>query len=231
MGMKFRGVSHHKDGGWVAYISKNGTRVHLGLFPDFDNAKKARTDAEISLFGAIFDRREIEVHKDCAKIPLHSRGGVFRGWAVIDLTDLEIVKSIAWTIDPRGYVVGRPSGHKNSTTMHRWLMFGTESAQMVVDHRDRNKLNNRRTNLRLCTQSENSKNSKIPKNNTSGAKGVSLDVNGRWRARIWKDMKEIRIGTFGTVEEAKTAYDNAAHKLHGEFASPNYSAEVQVTPI
>lgn len=226
MSMKFRGVSHHKDGGWIAYINKNGTQVYLGLFPDFENAKKARTDAEISLFGAVFDRREIEVYKDCAKIPLHGRGGVFYGWALIDLADLDLVKKISWTIDPRGYVVGRPAGAKRSITMHRLLMCENGNIRVVVDHRDRDKLNNRRGNLRLCTQGENSRNTNIPKNNTSGAKGVSLDANGRWRARIWKDMKEIRIGTFISFEEAIVAYDNEAHRLHGEFASPNRDAQV-----
>ena len=100
-------------------------------------------------------------------------------------------------------------------------MLNGEKGGPVVDHIDGDKLNNRRANLRLCSQADNTRNTRLGRNNTSGAKGVSLDVNGKWRARIWKDRKEIRIGTFDTVEEALAAYDKAAAELHGQFASPN----------
>lgn len=218
---KFRGVFPYKDGGWVAKIGHQGKDVYLGMFRAFDEAKSARLDAELRLFGAHFDRREIELCGDHAKVPLHGRGGIFYGWAIVDLDDLKKVNGIAWTLDPRGYVAGRPAGFKTSTTIHRWLILDGANGGPVVDHRDGDKLNNRRANLRQCSQANNSKNTRLGRNNTSGAKGVSQDANGRWRARIWKDRKEIRIGTFGTIEEAQRAYDKAAVELHGEFASPN----------
>lgn len=218
---KFRGVFPQKGGRWIAKIGNHGKQVYLGTFSAFCDAKSARLDAELRLFGAHFDRREIELGNDHAKVPLHGRGGMFHGWAIVDLGDIEKVKTIAWTLDPRGYVAGRPAGFKNSTTIHRWLILDGASGANVVDHRDGDKLNNRRENLRLCSQANNAKNTKLARNNTSGAKGVSLDANGRWRARIWKDRKEIRLGTFDTVEDAQVAYDKAAADLHGEFASPN----------
>lgn len=218
---KFRGVSAHKDGGWVAQIGHQGEHVYLGWFRDFESAKSARLDAEICLFGAHFDRREIELHADHAKIPLHGRKGVFYGWAAVDLDDVDLVRGIAWTIDSRGYVVGKPAGRRLSVTMHRWLMFGGEMGGRHVDHADGDRLNNRRRNLRPCSQTENSRNTKLGKNNTSGAKGVSRTPTGRWRARITVDRREVRIGTFDTLTEAAAAYDAAAEKLHGEFASPN----------
>lgn len=217
---KFRGVFQHKDGGFIANIGHRGKHVYLGMFSSFEDAKAARLKAEVDLFGATFDRREMELCDDHAKIPLHGQRGKFYGWAIIDLDDIHVA-STAWTIDPRGYVVGRPEGFQNSITLHRWLMLGAEKVEVTIDHRDRDKLNNRRTNLRICTQGENAKNTSIPTNNTSGAKGVSQTPGGRWRARIWLDRVEIHIGTFDSVEDASAAYDRAALDLHGEFASPN----------
>jgi len=219
---KFRGVHLHNDGsGFVATIGHEGKRIYLGIFKDFYSAKNARIEAEVRLFGSVFDRREIEACANEARIPLHGRSGVFYGWAIIDLCDIDRVKEVAWTIDPRGYVAGRPSGSKSSVTLHRWILMGGDSEVGTIDHADGNKLNNKRSNLRQCSQAENARNTKLAKNNSSGFKGVSLDVNGKWRARIWKDRKEIRIGTFINIEDAVAAYDKAALELHGEFASPN----------
>lgn len=224
---KFRGVNLHNDkSGFVATIGCHGKKLYLGIFKDFDAAKKARIDAELRLFGYVFDIRQIEINGKEARIPLHGRNGIFYGWSTIDLCDLDNVKNIAWTIDPRGYVVGRPSETKSSVTLHRWIMAEGNPGIKTIDHIDGNKLNNKRGNLRQCSQAENSRNTRLAKNNSSGFKGVSLDVNGKWRARIWKDRKEIRIGTFSKIEDAVAAYDKAALELHGEFASPNILGQV-----
>lgn len=221
--LRFRGVNMNKHGSWCVSILFSGKRVHLGSFRSFEEAKSVRLAAEIKYFGEAFDRREIEIDCDVARIPLHGQRGKFYGWASIDLADLEVVKNIAWTLDKRGYVVGRPSNFDNAVPLHRWLIFLGKKCSSTVDHRDRDKLNNQRKNLRVCTQNENSKNTSLSKNNTSGAKGVSAASNGNWRARIWLNRKEIHIGNFSTVEAASAAYDQAALRLHGEFASPNMS--------
>lgn len=219
---KFRGVHPHNDkSGFVATIGHEGKSIYLGIFKDFESAKGARIEAEVRLFGSIFDRREIEVCANGARVPLHGRSGVFYGWAIIDLRDIGRVKDIAWTIDPRGYVAGRPSKSKSSVTLHRWILIDGDSEVSTIDHVDGNKLNNKRCNLRQCSQAENSRNTKLAKNNSSGFKGVSLNASGKWRARIWKDWKEIHLGTFSTIEDAVSAYDKAALELHREFASPN----------
>lgn len=117
--MKFRGVFKHADGGFVASIGHKGKQVYLGWFRGVEEAKQARLEAEVRLFGAVFDRREIDVCEDHAKIPLHGRNGAFYGYALVDLDDLPKVAATAWTVDPRGYVAGRPEGMKSSVTMHR----------------------------------------------------------------------------------------------------------------
>lgn len=220
MEQKFRGVYVHKDGGWTAAIGCEGKNKYLGWYRDFEAAKQARLNAEVEFFGAVFDRREIELHHDHALIPLHGQKGIFYGYAVIDLEDLDDVRDIAWTLDPRGYVAGRPSGSKSSVTMHRWIIYGTAKGG-GVDHVSGDRLDHRRANLRIATQTQNARNTRLAQNNTSGFKGVSETAEGRWRARVTVDRVELRLGNFDTREKAAAAYDKAALIHHGEFASPN----------
>lgn len=93
-----------------------------------------------------------------------------------------------------------------------------------VDHRNNDPLNNHRHNLRLADNSQNSANSRIRPNNTSGYKGVSLKTfssgNKKWCAAIRKG-KSIHIGYFDTPEKAAMAYDAKAVELFGEFSATN----------
>jgi len=91
-----------------------------------------------------------------------------------------------------------------------------------VDHIDRNPLNNRKSNLRRCNQSQNISNSKIPVHNTSGFKGAYFNKNrGVWQSYINKNKKHIYLGAFKTKIAAAEAYNKAAKEYHGEFASKN----------
>lgn len=84
----------------------------------------------------------------------------------------------------------------------------------IVDHIDRDKANNRITNLRPATISENNANQKIRVDNSSGIKGVSLHKgSGNWVAKI----KGRTIGYFKDLEKASKAYDKAAKKEFGKF--------------
>lgn len=101
---------------------------------------------------------------------------------------------------------------------------------LQIDHINRNPLDNRRENLRLATQSQNSFNSKLYINNKSGLKGVyyQYETNPgaktkRWRAFIQIDKKKTHIGYFQTPEEAARAYDDAAIEHYGEYALTNKS--------
>lgn len=88
-----------------------------------------------------------------------------------------------------------------------------------IDHRDGNPFNNRIENLRECSLSENMRNRKKNKNNTSGCKGVTWDsAKSKWRVRISLGGTRIHVGRFDSYEEAEYAANNARDFYHGEFA-------------
>ncbi len=144
--------------------------------------------------------------------------------AVIDDDDLPLVAGYKWcaheSSNNKRYVVTHTyseDGARTAIYLHRMLLSAPKGVQ--VDHINRDGLDNRRANLRLCTHNENQHNRSKQANNTSGYKGVSwCKRNKRWGARIVVDGASYRLGLFDTPEEAHAAYCRAAAFLHGEFA-------------
>lgn len=88
-----------------------------------------------------------------------------------------------------------------------------------IDHVNGNRLDNRICNLRDATHAENQRNSKRPKSNTSGIKGVYWDKRSKkWGAHIRFGNKMLNLGRFSEKEDAAAAYKLAALKYHGDFA-------------
>lgn len=117
-------------------------------------------------------------------------------------------------------LVNKPTKH---IYMHRVILerMGLKNFKHG-DHRNCNRLDNRRINLRVATCSENQHNKKLQKNNTSGYKGVSwYACYGKWRVRIWAGRKSKHLGYFIDIIIAAKAYNKAAKKYHGKFAKLN----------
>ena len=88
-----------------------------------------------------------------------------------------------------------------------------------VDHIDGNRANNNVSNLRWATKQENSRNSNIYKNNTTGIKGVCKMSENKYYATITINNKQLYLGTFKTLEEAKEARQKKANEIFGEFTN------------
>jgi|SRR6266850_2799308 len=91
------------------------------------------------------------------------------------------------------------------------------------DHKNHDTLDNRRENLRKCTRSQNCRNARIRRDNTSGFKGVGWHERiKKWEARIVVNKKQKYLGVFASKEDAARAYDIAAEVYHREFALKNF---------
>jgi hypothetical protein len=126
---------------------------------------------------------------------------------------------------PRTYAVRLVADLHNRTkilSMHREIMGAP--AGMLVDHRNRDTLDNRRENLRLATHSQNQFNKgKTSRKTTSRFIGVFFEkYSGRWVARTTVEGKRIWLGRFDNEIDAARVYDEAAKKYHGEFAQLNF---------
>lgn len=149
-----------------------------------------------------------------------------------DKEDCELVKKHCWYIDSGGYVttnITSDNGKKTVLRMHVLIM-QPKSPEFKVDHihgkQTRN--DNRKSNLRIATNQENTINASLKSNNTSGVTGVNWDKRyNKWEARIKKDYKQIHLGYFNDFEDAVKARKDAEKKYFGEFAY-DYSQNMEV---
>jgi hypothetical protein len=104
--------------------------------------------------------------------------------------------------------------------MHRFIV--KNDSEMHTDHCNGNTLDNRKINLRICTNSQNLMNQKIHKNNKSGYKGIYFNKRtNRFDVYISIDKKQRRVGVYKDVKDAIKNYNEAAIKYYGEFANLN----------
>ena len=116
------------------------------------------------------------------------------------------------------------AGKQKRIFMHR-LIAGTPG-HLVCDHINHNGLDNRSANLRNCTIRQNNANSRSAKSSSSKYKGVSWSrSHKKWAVYIKKDSKQFFLGHFDDEKEAAKAYDEAAKRLHGEYAGLNFPSE------
>lgn len=120
---------------------------------------------------------------------------------------------------PNGYYKIQLMGRSYRTHRIIWFYVNGVEASGMIDHINGNPLDNRIENLRISTNSQNKMNSRMPKNNTSGVKGVLwVPSKQRWRTVAVKDGKTYYFGSFKQLEDAKEAIIKGRAELHGEFA-------------
>lgn len=106
--------------------------------------------------------------------------------------------------------------------VHRiaWLMYYGNLPSGHIDHINCNRLDNRISNIRACSCSENLMNVRIGRKNTSGVKGVTLHRRlNKWQAQLMAAGKSMYLGVFETIQEAENAVKTARQLHHGKFAN------------
>lgn len=137
-----------------------------------------------------------------------------------NVEDYEKVKMVCWHEEANGYIFGYDCESKKKIALHRYVM-DCEQDDFVLDHINRNPKDCRRENLRLCTQSENTYNRSIYKNNKSGYRGVFFDKrSNKWIAYINKDYKRYTLGYYEDKDIAIAKRIAAEKELFGRY-SPN----------
>lgn len=148
---------------------------------------------------------------------------------LIDAIDYPLISQHKWYIqinDGRktpvvGTKISTDDGKKTTVKMHRLIMDAPSGTQ--IDHVNGNGLDNRRTNLRYCTGSENCANRRVLRTNkTSKYRGVYFaKAHNTFVASIKKNGKNIKLGTFKNELDAARVYDKAALEIFGQFAITN----------
>lgn len=129
-------------------------------------------------------------------------------YALIDTEDLERIKPYYFSLADTGYFYTRRMS-KGKFLLHRFIMNCPKGLQ--VDHINHNPVDNRKCNLRICTDGENKM------NNKGRGYFFSKDRN-KWRVVLHKNYKKYHFGQYNTEDEAKQAALKAKQELFGEFA-------------
>jgi hypothetical protein len=160
------------------------------------------------------------------RIPLKDRHGAVRGYATVDIEDFSRTRAISWHLVPTGYVRGHLPGSKPKTKylLHRFILGLPAKAEngVHVDHKDHDRLNNRRENLRTVTQAQNNQNTSGWSKASSKHRGVCFyKRDGTWQANATVNYKPYYLGRYKDELEAArvVAAFRAAHMPFSEETS------------
>lgn len=138
---------------------------------------------------------------------------------IFDVDDLDFFTHHICTVDGRGYVT---IDRKKLLVSHLLLGVG---ADCIVDHINGNPFDNRKSNLRAVTATQNHWNYRKSKRNTTGFKGIYRDTKSDgYHARICENGRRHYLGLFPSAEDAARAYDEAARVYFGEYATLNFAS-------
>lgn len=154
---------------------------------------------------------EIIIHDDYAEILLYDTHGIETNRTIIDIDDINNIVQYKWHHRNNGYCGANPN-----ILLHRIIM-NVKNGE-YVDHINGNKLDNRKQNLRICTNQENNFNKGLYSHNTSGVTGVSWDKSrNKWEVSIKINQKKINLGRFENFNDAVNKRKDAEIIYFGEF--------------
>jgi hypothetical protein len=168
----------------------------------------------------IYDKNDFEIKEGYVAIFSHNKNGErLERFAKIDLEDLDKVQEYKWT-DMGHYF----KSQELNQYLHRFIIdyIGTED----IDHINGDKLDCRKSNLRIISHSLNGSNQKLSSKNTSGVTGVSYDSSrDKWKAEIKVNKERFNLGRFGTKDEAIIARLKAEKEKLGDVAPQKHLFE------
>lgn len=172
------------------------------------------------------DLNDYVIVEDTAIFNLYNQKNIKVGEFVIDKEDLEKIKYKKWRISHNHVVTGQPYNMDNSSKKCRDIthillnISPDDDEKTVIDYKDGNGFNNKKENLRICSQGENTKNKSFTSNNTSGFIGVSYRKDRNvWCPEIRNEYKRWHLGQWKIKKEAVYARLVAEKFLFKEFAN------------
>ena len=146
---------------------------------------------------------------------------------LIDKQDYDKVSKYKWFLfykkknKRKSYVKSTVAINGRQVVLHRFLL-GITDSKIQVDHINGNPLDNRRSNLRECTITQNNRNKSSHVRSTSKYLGVSFDKSrNKWAVSLCYNRKRVYRGRFNDEKNAALAYNREAKKYFGEFANLN----------
>lgn len=164
-----------------------------------------------------YDKNILNIGSEFDEIVLKNRTGVVVGTAKIDKEETERCSGYKWSLNKDGYVISSKGG--SNFYLHRYLIGASKGE--YVDHINYDRLDNRKENLRICTNSQNLMHrSRLASNNTTGYHGIIFRKDrNKFRVEIQANKEKIFIGHYDKIDDAIAARIEAEIKYFGKYKS------------
>lgn len=203
------------------YCDKSGAEVKV-FIRDGENLCQRHYN-QVILYGkvlerTVFDKNKIILNNTYAEVVMYDLNKEECARTIIDLDDVELISNYKWSYDKSHHYAYTRVNTVYLSMQQLLMKTKTLGNSVVVDHIDRNGLNNRKDNLRITNKSVNAINAGLRSNNKSGITGVSFSsVHNLWRSYINFDGKRLDLGWFKNKEDAIKTRLNAELKYYPDY--------------